>query len=159
LCAQNRRFLYFAVQKVSTRTPNSWYRAWGVVESGEKGNQGEYRFPCPAVMLLGVHHSENGSFSGCGTKIINHFSGWENLFFSTMKTPIIRKKIVAAAFVLASLISLIPPQEANAAETNCVTGFGICEASVAVLVKPSGDAEVTITVKIGVWQEVPPPTP
>jgi hypothetical protein len=109
--------------------------------------------------LLGVHHSENGSFSGCGTKIINHFSGWENLFFSTMKTPIIRKKIVAAAFVLASLISLIPPQEANAAETTCVTGFGICEASVAVLVKPSGDAEVTITVKIGVWQEVPPPTP
>jgi hypothetical protein len=87
--------LYFAVQKVSTRTPNSWYHAWGVVESGEKGNQGGSRFSCPAVILLGVHHSENGSFSGCGTKTIFRGGNFFYLFI------VMRKFIVSSLAVVA----------------------------------------------------------
>jgi hypothetical protein len=135
--------LYFAVQKVSTRTPNSWYRAWGVVESGEKGNQGEYRFSCPAVMLLGVHHSENGSFSGCGTKIINHFSGWELLLFIVMRKLIVSSLAVVAlgmgGFAANTLLSTKSAQaQPPIIDPGC--GNGDCESYCCIVVPATGTA-------------------
>jgi hypothetical protein len=63
-----------------------------------------------------------------------------------MKFTALRKKVIAATFML-GLLSFVAPQQANA---RCVTGCGICGGRIAIVASGDGSIRLEISLTIGV---------
>ena len=63
-----------------------------------------------------------------------------------MKFTALRKKVIAATFML-GLLSFVAPQQANA---DCVAGFGICSASFGIALDRDGAVKFEISLDFGV---------